>query len=547
MTKNKYPIDLKKTSIQRSDLYQAWFKINGDQLSYYYLPFWIPIINSPRFSTTVPQMKRRVALKCSRKVAKSTNAAILAAGLSIEYDYFNTIITQPTDSQVSRFSTDILKAINRDSVVTDIIYFDSRLNERQVKNKSYLTGSRIMLANIYVSPLSARGIIGDLYIEDEVQDTPEKHADIVEHALKRSKYKYNFKSGTPLQPENRLQVLFDNSTGTEWAVKCRGCGHWNVGLGISNIGLKGIICEKCSKRISTWWGEWVDAYPGRAYEGFHMNELMIPPEAPFASEWSSILYEYENKTTVDFHNEVLGLSYSDNVHPITLRRIMEMCEDRKYVMYPEDIANAMKEYAFAALDWAVEDDPRKKVGKINSYTMLTIGSFSPATRKTSINFVKRYYGIESGGTNDDIIRDIVKWVNAFKVQILGQDYGGGHKENERMAEIIGKDRVMEFQYVGALSEAVWWHQETNKWIMSKSAVMDDLIDDMVRKDEYRFAKYDGETDQYASDLTSVYKYNDTNKRYVRYGKSGTDDFFQNLVILRLVIKYYFDELEYKIK
>ncbi len=535
-------------AITRSDLYQAWFKLDGDALSFKYLPFWIPIINTSRFTLESPQVQRRVILKCSRKVAKSTNAAILATGFAIEHKYFNTIITLPTDAQVSRFSTDILKGINRDSVVTDVIYYDPRLNERQVKNKSYLTGSRILLANIYVSPLSARGIIGDCYIEDEMQDTPEQHASIVEFALKRSKYKYMLKTGTPMQPENRIQTTFDDSTGCEWAIKCRACGHWNVGLGIKNMGLKGIICEKCHKRISTWWGEWVEAHPGRPFEGFSINELMIPPEAPFASDWDTILYDYNKKDEVDFHNEVLGLSFSDNIHPITLQRVVYLCDsDREYVKDPSEITKKMKEYSFAALDWAVEDDPRKKLSKIKSYTMLTIGSYDPGSRKININFVRRYYGKGEDGSPDDIINDVVYWVNHFNVLILGMDYGAGHKENIRIIEILGFKRTMEFEYVGELAEKVAYYPEFEKWVMARSTVMTGLIDDIVRKGEYKFAKYPGETSEYAKDLTNVYRYHDTGKRKIRYGKSGTDDFFQNLVILRLVKKYHFDELEYRVK
>ena len=180
-------------------------------LSYHSLPFWIPIIDSDRFTIRRPVIERRLVLKCSRQVAKTTNIGFMSTANSIMRSNFKTIICQPTDTQISRFSVDVLKAINMESMITDVFFYDNKINQNQVKNKSYVTGSRIILANIYSSILSARGISSDCNMFDEYQDIPPENASIVMASMKRSPYKFVIFSGTPKETENDLKHTLNES------------------------------------------------------------------------------------------------------------------------------------------------------------------------------------------------------------------------------------------------------------------------------------------------------------------------------------------------
>ena len=529
---------------KRTDLYESIFNFNSEPLSYDYFPFWRPVINSPRLSKSVPQLYRQQVWKCSRQVGKSANLGFLAVGFCLEYKNINVVITQPTDHQISRFSVQNIKPLEVQSPIIEEIYKDGKLTQSQVKNRSYTTGSRIILANIYSSVLSVRGAPGGITFIDEYQDTPPKNAAIVLQGMRRSPIRISIRCGTPLEEENDLQVLFDESTGCEWAVYCPACGEWNIDLGYSNLGKKGLICHKCGKRINPRNGEWVAARPDAPIEGFHLNELCVPRDAPGATDWGMILYEME-KDERTVQNEILGNSFSDNVHPITRKIIISLCNPlRKYVRSEEDVTPQMRSISFAGLDWAMETSERKGQKELKSYTMLTIASYNAGSGKLEIQYVRKYYE-RMFDNPTEVVRDIVHWLNVFNVKIIGMDYGVGHKENQRIAELYGYDKCMEIEYIGDTAEGVTFHRLSNKFCVGRTRVYDDTLEDMLHGGLFEFAKYEGETSDYEKDLTTLYRFSDAMNRKTRYGKSTADDWWQNLVYIRLAMLIWKEKLYYK--
>ena len=414
------PVEDETSLFAVSDLYQSIFNFKGGPLSYWDFPYLIPILNSIRLTQAVPQSMRRILLLFSRQVGKSVFIGVNGIGKSVEIDNFTTIITQPTDKQISRFSVDTLKKLNKDSITTDIFYYDRAKDQRQVKNKSYTNGSRIVLANIYSSVLSARGIPGDMIMIDEYQDTPEHNALIVEKSLQKSPYRYKVFSGTPLHPDNLIQKQFDISTGTTWMIKCKACGHWNGPLGLTNIGKNGLICEKCAKRINGREGRWVDARPEARLEGFSINELGVPHDAKGSTEWNEIIRIIEEEDMTTINNELLGLSHTDSKHPITTKDIASHCNPRKkYVRHESEITEEMRRCSFGGVDWAMETNPHRADKSIKSYTKLTIGHYDTVRCMLVIDFVKVYYGTDQDNDPTYVENDIVKWANAFNVMCLG--------------------------------------------------------------------------------------------------------------------------------
>lgn len=525
-------------------MYESLFTYQGTPLSYDNFPFWREIINSSRLTTNVEQLYRQQVWKCSRQVGKSANLGFLGVGFCIEYENINVVITQPTDLQISRFSVQNLKPLEQQTVIIDEVYKDVKTTQSQVKNKSYTTGSRIILANIYSSVLSVRGNPGGITFIDEYQDTPPKNAQIVLEGMRRSPIRISVRCGTPLEEENDLQKLFDESTGTEWAVKCTYCNHYNVDLGFKNVGKKGPICEKCGRRIDPRNGMFVDARPGAPIEGVHLNELCVPRDAPGATEWSRLLYELDqDERTVQ--NEILGNSFSDTMHPITRKDIVSMCDPKRaFIRDVSEITEQMKRGAtFGGLDWAMEMSERKNKKELKSYTKLSIGQWDFSKNRMKVIFVKRYYE-RLYDNPEEVIKDIVKWLKAFNVNIIGMDYGVGHKENQRIAEMYGWDKCMEIEYTGDLKDLPVWHISANKFCFGRTSVYDDTIDDMLKKRFYEFAKYEGETSEHESDLTTIYRFTDPVTRKTKYGKSKADDFFQNLVYIRLAYLFWAQKLDY---
>ncbi|MDP3013495.1 MAG: hypothetical protein Q8M92_04585 [Candidatus Subteraquimicrobiales bacterium] len=276
----------------------------------------------------------------------------------------------------------------------------------------------------------------------------------------------------------------------------------------------------------------MDARPGQPIEGYHLNELCVPTDAPGATEWSKMVYDLSGDTRT-VQNEILGNSFSDNVHPISRKSLMAICNPaRVLVRDKKDITPQMIRYAFAGLDWAMEMAERKSVKQLKSFTMLTISSWNTATNKMEINFIKRY-AERLYDKPEEVIKDIIYWLKAFNVRIIGMDYGVGHKENQRIADIYGYDRCMEIEYVGEADDIVVWHELTNKFCVGRSPIYDDTLDDFLEKGFYSMPRYEGETSEYEQDLTTIYRYSDPHSRKSRFGKTHPDDFWQNLVYIRL--------------
>jgi len=542
--------EVNEGDLNLADVAQALLSFKSIPYSFEYFPFWKDIFNSERLTVKVDQVDRKLVYKCSRQVGKSVSTGAIAASMAYLRDNFTVIVCQPTDKQISQFSADILKRFVSDTIPLDEWYYETRKTERQVKKMSFTTGSRIVLANIHSSVLSVRGISSACAIFDEMQDLPEENVTIVLNTMNRSPYRFSIFSGTPKTPDNPLEQKWQDSTQNEWMVKCTHCNYWNGPLGgdgtdkrIHNIGNHGIVCMKCGRRIFAQHGEWVAAHPTRNIGGYHINELMVPPTAPGSTSWQELLYRMTHDPLVTVFNEILGVSYADSTHPVTEQTVRDNCHpDRLYARTVRELiaARNFTNPAFAGLDWAMETAPRSgNTVSIKSYTMLTIAELNLNTNRLEILFRRKYYDMTNMNADDPeaVLKDITEYCDAAKIELLGCDYGAGHKENQRLREMLGWSRVMEFQYVGDVGDYYTYDGATSKWITPRTNAMTECID-AIKQGEFEFAKFSGETTEHLTDLTTIYRFNDPVKRTLRYGKTKPDDWFQNLTYLLLAKLWY---------
>ncbi len=530
--------------LRRSDVLQGLFMFKNEPLSYDNFPYWVDVVNDQRLTESVDQSQRDVVIVTSRQVGKTSLAGMLCSSFVVQHDKFVMVITMPTDVQISRFSVDVLKGIWEDSIITSEIYYDPKMNQKQVKNKSLANRSRVILANIYMSALSARGIPADGVWLDEYQDTPPHNAEIVISATKRSPYKYIVRSGTPLEPENDISLKFDNSTQNEWAVACTHCGNWNVPLGLKNVGKNGLICSKCHRRINPRNGMWVEGYPGKYRAGYHINELAVPPDSPGATSWNKLLIDLSGDKQI-VHNEILGLPFSCEKRPITTQLIASLCDNSRSYVYKAEEASAYDlTYTFAGLDWAMETSSKPGDKVIKSFTMLTVVAMYG--EKLHVLFRKKYYDDTGDYDNPDyVVEDIIYWLEVFRVRIVGMDYGIGNKENKRIMATIGSHRCMAFQYLGDLVDKTTYVYATNKFLLGRTKAMDETVE-ALQNGVFEFANYE-DTSVYLDDLTGIYKVFNHNMRTSRYGKSKADDWFQNLVYVYHAYLYAIGKMDYVTK
>ena len=256
---------------------------------------------------------------------------------------------------------------------------------------------------------------------------------------------------------------------------------------------------------------------------------------------------------MQFYNEVLGESYDDNNKPMELEDILNACSKvRGMVPDPYRFKAKATEEHFAGLDWATQTDPRRANKKTNSYTILTIGRYNYIKHRMEVVYVKRYFDHTDNKFNDPdwVVADIVELMERFNVITLGCDWGGGHKENQRIKEALQRDyepgRVIEFMHTTQTSFAVY--DDINDLVkLSRSLAITDFIDHLkgigLGAPFFEFPVFEGQTSEYSDDLLSVYKFNDRHGK-VLYDHTSPDDWMHSLIYLLMVFKNDRGTLEY---
>ena len=215
---------------------------------------------------------------------------------------------------------------------------------------------------------NTRGIPADMINIDEIQDIITDNIPVIEQCASHSYWKIFCYSGTPKSLDNTIEVYWaDFSTQNEWAVPCERHGvprdpstwHWNI-LGSRNIGKNGLICAKCGNTISAGHPNamWVSMQPVTpnnvnrvTFEGYRIPQIMVP-----WVDWGEILTAKERYPTVQFNNEVLGLSYDSGARPLTRAQVKAICRKDIHFVDVEENARKCNGHVFAGLDWGCHDD-----------------------------------------------------------------------------------------------------------------------------------------------------------------------------------------------
>jgi phage terminase large subunit GpA-like protein len=206
---------------------------------------------------------RRVLLKCARQVEKSTMLGNKALAYSCMVPAYRTLYVSPSATQTKTFSADRI----REPIETSPILknFTTRMLSQNVFEKQFINRSKITLRFAYLNADRTRGIPAYRIVIDELQDILLKNIAVIEqaasHAEERKTLEY---AGTPKSLDNIIEHYwsgFDSmgrpmSTQGEWVVPCDRCGSaagagrfWNI-LNETNIGKKGLICQKCGELIN---------------------------------------------------------------------------------------------------------------------------------------------------------------------------------------------------------------------------------------------------------------------------------------------------------
>ena len=487
---------------------------------------------------------KKILLKCARQVAKSTTICNLILVESIAEEAYRVLYVSPSSMQSRQFSNEKLTPTINDSEVIQNHFRDQNCID-QVFEKTFTNGSHIFLRYAFLNADRARGIPADRLLCDEIQDILKDNVKVISECLSFSDYGYELYAGTPKTMDNTIEEYWKWSTQMEWAVPCscnsgHGTGiYWNI-LGEKNIGKAGPICDKCGNAINPELGQWVITNPGEEYVGFHVTQLMVPWKLDPERWLKEIVYKYDKWPSAKFFNEVLGESYDQASKPITQTEIQQCCwpvnkkptiDSSKLYLAPEGIITGTENYA--GVDWgegrsegAIEAGKKRNA----SWTVLTIGTFIEENLFWPF-FIKRYEGRE---IDPEFIKDdIVKYVSLFRVKILGADWGHGWGMNSHLIQKLGRERVMEFQYVGKMRSRIKWDNEAFNFKVNRSLVLAEFIG-ACKERELLYPPWEL-FQQYAKDILGVYiDYNERMKTmYYDHPIDQPDDFMHSNIYARL--------------
>lgn len=486
---------------------------------------------------------KRTLLKCGRQVEKSTLLGNKLLSYSCIQTALNCLYVSPTNQQTKVFSQDRLKEPIETSEYLKT-WTTTKLSDN-VFLKKFINRSQITLRYAYLNADRVRGIPADIICLDEIQDLLTDNIPVIEECASHSELVINgvlhkggifMYSGTPKSLDNTIEGYWSSfSTQNEWAVPCHRHAiktptgitrqHWNI-LSEDHIGLKSLICDKCGNPISAKDSEaqWVALNPDivkqipKPYEGYRIPQLMVP--------WvphEDILQKQKTYSRPRFFNECLGLSYDSGTRPLTRQDVIDNCDD-KIRLDPEYLRRVRQFVGdsypiYAGVDWGTGE---------NTYTVLSLGTYMKDGRFT-IFYVHRFEGRE---TEPQIqLDEISRYIQEFRVQLVGCDYGGGFWPNDALIHKFGFGRVVKYQY-STPGTKVKWEDGLKRFLVHRTEVMSDIFNAIKRRDVFRFPNWEQFQIPYAADMLNIFsEYSEQIKMNV-YKKSlnCTDDTFHSILL-----------------
>jgi hypothetical protein len=477
---------------------------------------------------------KRTLYKCGRQVEKSTLLGNKTLSYACINNAFNILYVSPTNQQTKVFSQDRLKEpIDTSDVLK--AWTTTKLNDN-VFLKKFINRSQVTLRYAYHNADRTRGIPADMILIDELQDIITDNIPVIEECASHSPWKIFIYSGTPKSFDNAIEKYWQNySTQNEWVVPCDkhgtpndpGSWHWNV-LGEANIGLKGLICDKCGEIIHAHRPEaqWASMNPGvrerlgpdGAYEGFRIPQLMVPWLA-----WDEILVKRETYQRVKFYNEVLGESFDSGTRPLMRQDIIDNCVDSLVMSQAalSDIHSRLGQSTpvFCGIDWGTGE---------GSYTVLTLGAYLYPGLFT-IFYIHRFEGQDTEPTVQlDKIEQIIKFWN---VMFAGTDYGGGFDRNDHLKRKFGREKIRKYQY-SQPGQKVKWEPDLDRFLVHRTEVMTDMFTAIKRRNVFRFPNYKQFEEPFAGDFLNIFSEYNEQQRQIQYKKSPdrTDDSYHSTLL-----------------
>lgn len=460
---------------------------------------------------------------------------------------YKVLYVSPSGAQTQTFSNDRL----RNPIETSPFLVDA-VNKRQqnVLLKVFQNQSQIVLRSAYLTADRARGQAAYMLLLDEFQDLLARHIPVIEPATSHSppELRRHCYSGTPKSLDNSIEHYWSGRTATrprstmgEWMVPCDHCGskastgpgrYWQC-LGEANIAQKGLVCDKCHRRIDPQHPDavWYHQHADGEYESYRIPQLMVG-WMQHPDKWAKIWDAYNSYPLAQFYNEILGLSKDNADRPLVTDDLVACCmpdlsmkaapyADAPGIHLDDFVAGKWTNPVYMGIDWGFGT---------SSFTVICLGTYIG-------NKLVSFYFHRCTGLELDLevqIELIVNLIETFRVTVIGCDWGFGVANNDRLIRIYGPERVAQFIYLNKAKRKVQRELNLNRYKVFRTMVMADLMNAIKRR-VVGFPQWRDFAHPFGSDFTNItMEYSETQRMPIYNHKpSTTDDSFHSWAFMML--------------
>ncbi len=512
----------KRIVLERSEFAEKFLYLNGQPFSLKDYPHMIDIYNSD---------SDEIVMHFSRQTAKSTTLANICVTRAATTPYFKILYISPSRDQTQVFSRDrVSPVIESSPFIKD--FYTSPILVQNVFTKQFLNGSMVYMRYAGHDADRIRGLSADMNLFDEVQDLKADVIPVIQETVSRSLFKKHMYVGTPKTSRSTLAKYWRDSSENEYIVKCNHCNHWNI-LGEDNIGLDGLICEKCGKRLrlADSVGEWVSTYSGNnipPIDGFRVCALHFA-EAPWVNWKKDILQKRERTSKQVFLNETLALEYDAGSMPITEMQLQACCEDREMNL---ELTRLEESYeTVLGIDYG-------PINSENSFT--TVSVVQKRLDKFYVLYMKKFTGKEADYSF--IHKEVPRLMKQWNCIFIAADHGMGEASNSEIRSKVGNEKVIAFLHNKSQKKPIDYNKNIGVYILNRSANMDVLFS-YLKQRKILFPNWQT-TKPFAEDILNIrLEYAEDEQSY-SYANEGPDDFFHATLYAVVALDLYKKDLTY---
>ena len=381
--------------------------------------------------------------KCCRQIGKSVSVGAILVSKGVARPFFNSIYVSPLAIQTSRFSKLYLQPFAQSPLIKK--YFKDPNDAANIFMKQFNNGSIIFLsyAQTEEDMDRIRGASTDLVCYDEVQDAAMEALPVLYETLSASNFAFKRHFGTAKNTNNTLEILFNQGSGCEWAIKCTHCSKWNIPNTIENClamcsSPHGPVCHHCFKPVDVGSGVWVAARPmEKDHLSFHIPRHILESRID-PKKWKDLQLAIKGYTPAKVANEVFGLAAGVGGRILSEAEAMACCDSSRTrfdTCWPMDSRNITS--VVMGVDWSTTSSTK-------SFTVVTILGYD-YNGKAYLLYSERMNGVDIL----DQVAKVERLFLQFGCQRLHSDRGVGVLQGQLLEQSLGYDRVSMVQYTSA--------------------------------------------------------------------------------------------------